>query len=260
MLIVDFFMRLLISPLVILLLTLHFKGYSSDLPINSEIDTVLSYISSGQIEQAKKLIFQLEQRGNIKPTYLASLYYVKAKLLEHQNNTADALRLLEQAEKLSISINDPILLHRCLLSRELIFTEQGKNDSAAIICYRRLELNRLQHNYLALSDNFRALNSLLTTHLYSHSANGLIDSWNNDGITPAHHNAYTKVYIYHWATASELTTTTSKSLPSSKSDETAFYRINTPTTNEFYLLENRQQEGFDAYIPGHVSTIKTVKQ
>jgi len=169
-------MRLLISPLVILLLTLHFKGYSSDLPINSEIDTVLSYISSGQIEQAKKLIFQLEQRGNIKPTYLASLYYVKAKLLEHQNNTADALRLLEQAEKLSISINDPILLHRCLLSRELIFTEQGKNDSAAIICYRRLELNRLQHNYLALSDNFRALNSLLTTHLYSHSANGLIDS------------------------------------------------------------------------------------
>jgi len=76
-------------------------------------------------------------------------------------------------------------------------------------------------------------------------------SWNNDGITPAHHNAYTKVYIYHWATASELTTTTSKSLPSSKSDETAFYRINTPTTNEFYLLENRQQEGFDAYIPGH---------
>ena len=27
-------------------------------------------------------------------------------------------------------------------------------------------------------------------------------SWNNDGATPAHHNAYTKISVYGWATAS----------------------------------------------------------
>lgn len=29
-------------------------------------------------------------------------------------------------------------------------------------------------------------------------------SWNNNGLTPAHHNAYTKVKVYGWATATVL--------------------------------------------------------
>jgi M6 family metalloprotease-like protein len=76
-------------------------------------------------------------------------------------------------------------------------------------------------------------------------------SWNNDGITPAHHNAYTKTMIYGWGVATTLTDGTSITIPSSKTNSSAFYRINTATTDEFYLIENRQQTGFDAYAPGH---------
>jgi len=76
-------------------------------------------------------------------------------------------------------------------------------------------------------------------------------SWNNDGITPANHNAYTKVMVYGWGTATTLTSGTTITIPSSKTDATAYYRINTATTNEFYLIENRQKTGFDASLPGH---------
>ena len=76
-------------------------------------------------------------------------------------------------------------------------------------------------------------------------------SWNNDGITPANHNAYTKVMIYGWGTATTLTSGTTVTIPASKTDATAYYRINTATSNEFYLIENRQKTGFDSYLPGH---------
>ena len=70
--------------------------------------------------------------------------------------------------------------------------------------------------------------------------------WLNGGFTPAHPNAYTKCYIYNWATPTTLTTQQTLTVKNSNQDNTAFYRINTPTTNEFYLLENRQKIGFNA--------------
>ncbi len=76
-------------------------------------------------------------------------------------------------------------------------------------------------------------------------------SWNNNGITPAHHNAYTKTMVYGWGTATTLINGTTITIPSSKTDENAFYRINTATANEYYLIENHQQTGFDLATPGH---------
>lgn len=76
-------------------------------------------------------------------------------------------------------------------------------------------------------------------------------SWNNNGACPAHHNPYTKIYDYKWATAKTLSSGTSISISNAEQFNYGFYRINTATTNEFYLLENRQQHKFDSYIPGH---------
>ncbi len=75
-------------------------------------------------------------------------------------------------------------------------------------------------------------------------------SWNNNGITPASHNAYTKVYVYGWATATTLAAATTVTVSNAETNQ-SFYRINSTTTNEFWLMENRQQVGFDAYLPGH---------
>ncbi|OFX89908.1 MAG: hypothetical protein A2W99_08935 [Bacteroidetes bacterium GWF2_33_16] len=75
-------------------------------------------------------------------------------------------------------------------------------------------------------------------------------SWNNNGVTPAQHNAYTKVYYYSWATATLLSSAQDITVTNSVQNK-SFYRINSTTTNEFWLIENRQIIGFDANIPGH---------
>ncbi len=75
-------------------------------------------------------------------------------------------------------------------------------------------------------------------------------TWNNGGATPAHHNAFTKIYFYNWAMPTILNSPLSVTLTNSAENSNSFYRINTNTTNEYYLLENRQKHLFDAGIPG----------
>ncbi|HPB04863.1 MAG TPA: immune inhibitor A, partial [Prolixibacteraceae bacterium] len=75
-------------------------------------------------------------------------------------------------------------------------------------------------------------------------------SWNNDGDTPAHHNPYTKSKIFNWATASIMSNVQTLSLR----DITTYpeiIQINTRTPNEYFLLENRQLNGFNAALSGH---------
>lgn len=83
-------------------------------------------------------------------------------------------------------------------------------------------------------------------------------SWNGTGGTfalagnkPAHPNAYTKCYIYNWATPRILSVCESLTLYNSTQYSNSFFRLNTATTNEYFLIENRQQLGFDTYVPGH---------
>ncbi len=76
-------------------------------------------------------------------------------------------------------------------------------------------------------------------------------SWNNHGITPAHHNPYTKIVDYRWTTATTLTTTGVVTLNNAELYSNSFYRINTSTPNEYFLIENRQRHKFDSYLPGH---------
>lgn len=75
-------------------------------------------------------------------------------------------------------------------------------------------------------------------------------SWNNGGKTPAHPNAFTKCYTYNWASAKTIASSQSFVLKNSAKDSTSFYRINTPTSGEYFLLENRQKVGFDSKVPG----------
>lgn len=76
-------------------------------------------------------------------------------------------------------------------------------------------------------------------------------SWNGNGSCPAHHNPYTKMYIYRWATPIILDTQTTVILNPASEDSNSFYRINTATNGEYYLIENRQKIHFDNNLPGH---------
>lgn len=84
-------------------------------------------------------------------------------------------------------------------------------------------------------------------------------SWNGNGNQhgrcPAHHNPYTKAYIYNWVTPMginsslsnvEYTIYPSYNLPT-------IYKINTNTSGEFFLLENKKKLGFNSQIPGYAN-------
>jgi M6 family metalloprotease-like protein len=72
-------------------------------------------------------------------------------------------------------------------------------------------------------------------------------SWNDNGRTPAGHNAWSKGYL-GWVPMDELVSAAEIILPN-PADKCVVYRINTTTPGEYFLLENRQQQGWDAYIP-----------
>ena len=75
-------------------------------------------------------------------------------------------------------------------------------------------------------------------------------SWNNGGATPAHHNAWTKVMFYNWATATTINSPQTITLNNAAENPNSFYRINTTTEGEYYFIENREKHKFDSNIPG----------
>jgi M6 family metalloprotease-like protein len=68
------------------------------------------------------------------------------------------------------------------------------------------------------------------------------------GSTPAHHNPYTKIG-YGWFTPEVLSTVQSVVLPPVMTSG-KILKVNTAANNEYFLLENRVQSGFDSYLPG----------
>lgn len=75
-------------------------------------------------------------------------------------------------------------------------------------------------------------------------------SWNNSGATPAHHNGFTKAVIYEWGSVTTLESPETVTLLNAAENNNSFYRINTSTEDEYFLIENREKHLFDSYIPG----------
>lgn len=75
-------------------------------------------------------------------------------------------------------------------------------------------------------------------------------SWNNDGISPADFNPYVKVHDFGWAEAQEFTSDCQTEIRPAYEDDAQIYRLDTPISGEYFLLENRQQHKFDEALPG----------
>ena len=73
-------------------------------------------------------------------------------------------------------------------------------------------------------------------------------NWCNSGNTPAYHSAWCKDFL-GWVKAIELTEPAAITLPN-PAEQGAIYRINTKTPGEYFLLENRQQQGWDRFVQG----------
>lgn len=74
-------------------------------------------------------------------------------------------------------------------------------------------------------------------------------SWNDGGHTPSHNNAYTKCFLFGWGAAEMITSATKTHQIPSSTLSPRFYRIDTQTEGEFFLVENRTKTNFDTYIP-----------
>ncbi|MDR0864386.1 MAG: M6 family metalloprotease domain-containing protein [Candidatus Symbiothrix sp.] len=72
-------------------------------------------------------------------------------------------------------------------------------------------------------------------------------SWNDHGRTPANYSAWSKVFV-GWTSSISLYSPANILLPN-PSEENVVYRMDTPTENEYFLMENRQRAGWDAYVP-----------
>ncbi|NCD42283.1 MAG: M6 family metalloprotease domain-containing protein [Bacteroidia bacterium] len=83
---------------------------------------------------------------------------------------------------------------------------------------------------------------------------------NPPGSQPAHHNIYTKV-SYNWLISNQINTPGAFQLQPTLTNPKAYYYY-TQTSNEYYLLENRQQSlsNFEAALPGSGMIIYHVDQ
>ncbi|MBQ6063392.1 MAG: M6 family metalloprotease domain-containing protein [Prevotella sp.] len=74
-------------------------------------------------------------------------------------------------------------------------------------------------------------------------------SWNDDGVRPADFNPYVKAYNFGWVDVQTLEID-SINIISPSTIHNNIYRIDTPVSGDFFLLDNRQSEGVNSAEPG----------
>lgn len=78
-------------------------------------------------------------------------------------------------------------------------------------------------------------------------------SWNNDGLTPPNFNPYVRSIVFGWNSQVLLNSDEEILMPRMEygnSDQTVIYKMETESSGDYFLLENRQLHEFDAALPG----------
>lgn len=140
---------------------------------------------------------------------------------------------------------DGVSLGRYACSTELYGLESSKTlDGIGTMCHEFSHVLGLPDLYD--SDYGGSGGNSAHPATWSIMANG---NFHNQSRTPCCYSLYER-YALGWATPHLISgegTHTLQALGASNEG----YRINSPVHNEFFLLENRQQAGWDEYLPGH---------
>lgn len=129
-------------------------------------------------------------------------------------------------------------------SSEIKHAEGNSITGIGTICH---ELGHLLGAHDFYDTNYATGGTFLGTWQWDVMGSG---SENGDGLYPAYHNPYTKTHTFGWATAHDLPTDNSLvTLQPAESNANSFYKLNTATPSEYFLLENRRPT-YDSELPG----------
>lgn len=119
-----------------------------------------------------------------------------------------------------------------------IYNKTGGITTIGVLCHE------FGHN-LGLPDYYDTDYSSIGLGKWDMMAGG---SWLDNGATPAYHNAWSKLYL-GWLTPEIIDFKGTYTL-NDPANENKAYIIPINNKTEYYLLENRQQQNFDAFLPG----------
>ena len=128
-----------------------------------------------------------------------------------------------------------------------------KRAGIGTICHEFSHVLGLPDYYLTVTDSETNPNQRLTPGAWSLMGYG---NYLNDGNTPPNYSVYDK-YFLGWVTPEVLSKTQELTIPA---DGESYFMLTRNEqhvaegayrTDTVYYIENRQQEGWDAYLPGH---------
>lgn len=150
--------------------------------------------------------------------------------------------------------------HRIVLKNEVGYSLAGyscspelRGNSGANITYIGVICHELGHALGAMDyydTNYGTGGEFDGTGKWDIMASG---SWNDQGRTPPNFNPYVRSVVFGWNKQVVLENNQSISMPRMEignSEQTVVYRLNTGSSGDYFLLENRQQYKFDAALPG----------
>lgn len=144
------------------------------------------------------------------------------------------------------SLSNPITKNGKKVSTYFFSPELSTNGQIAVIGTICHELGHILGAPDFYDTDYETNGQYSATGAYDLMSSG---DWNNYGKCPAHPNPYVKSYVYGWINPVTLTPTTKSYTMYSSTQHQIVYRINTQTDGEYFLLENREQVGFDEKIP-----------
>lgn len=177
-----------------------------------------------------------------------NIYYFYAGYGQADNPTAVNTIWPHSAnlEDAGISLTcDGVRINNYACSNELDFDASGAATPTGIGTF----VHEFGH-VLGLADHYDVYSSrTFTVGPWDTMATG---SYNNNGHTPPLFSAFERAEL-GWMDYTELTAEADTvSLIGALAESNAALRVSVPgNDNEYYILENRQQEGWDAYLPGH---------
>lgn len=180
--------------------------------------------------------------------YVDNIYYFYAGYGQADNPMAISAIWPHSAnlEDAGISLEcDGVKINNYACSNELVFDGSDVPMPTGIGTF----VHEFGH-VLGLADHYDVYSSrTFTVGPWDTMATG---SYNNNGHTPPLFSAFERAEL-GWLTYTELTAATDTvSLLGNLGDTNRALRVSVPgNDNEYYVLENRQQQGWDEFLPGH---------